>query len=80
MYTITQYHVLLNVVIINYVILFIWFCTFTFAKDWMYEMHSSWFEISREKFDAIHYGAMAVYKIGILLFYLTPLIALHLSR
>ncbi|WP_257387208.1 DUF6868 family protein [Tahibacter caeni] len=31
-------------------------------------------------FDAIHYGGMAVYKIGILLFNLAPLLALHLLR
>jgi hypothetical protein len=42
----------------------------------MYRMHSRWFRISEERFDAIHYAGMAAYKIGILLFNLAPLVAL----
>ena len=41
-------------------------------------MHGRWFKLSAETFDAIHYSGMAVYKIGILLFNLVPLVALFL--
>ena len=69
---------LLYCTLINYVILLIWFFVFTFAKSWMKKLHRQWFNLSDQNFDAIHYSAMAVYKIGILLLNLVPLIALKL--
>lgn len=68
---------LLYSLVINYLILIIWFVLFVFAKDWMKPVHGQWFKLSDQQFDAIHYGGMALYKIGILLFNLTPYIALH---
>ena len=64
--------------VINYGVLLIWFAAFTLAHDRLYRLHSRWFAVSRETFDALHYGGMAVYKIGILLLNLAPLIALWL--
>ena len=61
----------------NYAILFIWFGVFIFAHDWIYGLHSRWFKLPVETFDAIHYAGLAVYKIGILLLNLVPLIALY---
>lgn len=69
---------LLYCMLINYVILLIWFFAFTFAKSWMKKLHRQWFNLSDQNFDAIHYSAMAVYKIGILLLNLVPFIALKL--
>ena len=63
---------------LNYAVLLIWFLFFVFAHDWMYAIHGRWFKLSTETFDAIHYSGMAVYKIGILLFNLVPLVALFL--
>ena len=51
---------------------------FVFAHDWMYRMHDRWFKLSVETFDAIHYAGLAVYKVGILLLNLVPLVALYL--
>ncbi|BCU65697.1 hypothetical protein F941_00655 [Acinetobacter bouvetii DSM 14964 = CIP 107468] len=67
---------LLYCMLFNYIILMIWFIAFIFAKDWMKQVHGQWFELSDRQFDAIHYGGMAVYKIGILLLNLAPYIAL----
>jgi len=64
---------------INYAILLVWFGVFICAHGWMYRLHARWFKLSVETFDAIHYGAMAVYKIGVLLLNVTPLVALYLS-
>jgi len=64
--------------ILNYLILIVWFVAFTVAHEWMYKMHGRWFRLTNEQFDAIHYGGMAVYKIGVLLLNLAPLIALHI--
>ncbi|KAB0652491.1 MAG: hypothetical protein KAY81_00025 [Acinetobacter sp.] len=69
---------LLYCMLTNYVILLIWFFAFIFAKDLMKKLHRQWFKLSDQNFDAIHYSAMAVYKIGILLLNLVPFIALKL--
>jgi hypothetical protein len=65
---------------INYGFLLLWFGVFVFGHDWMYRLHTRWFRLSVEAFDAIHYAAMAAYKLGILMLNLVPLLALHLSR
>ena len=62
---------------INYAILLIWFVVFVAARNWLRALHGRWFRLSDAAFDAIHYGGMAVYKIGILLFNLVPLLALY---
>ena len=61
---------------INYGVLCIWFAAFWLAHDALHQLHSRWFKLSIEMFDALHYGGMAVYKVGILLLNLTPLLAL----
>jgi len=67
---------LLRCAAINYAILLAWFTVFVFAHDWLYRLHSRWFGMSRETFDAINYGGVAAYKIGILLFIVVPILAL----
>jgi hypothetical protein len=67
---------LLWCLVINYGILLWWFLAFRLAHAWMFRLHSRWFNLSEERFDAIHYAGMAVYKVGVLLFNLAPYIAL----
>lgn len=62
--------------LINYGSLIIWFLVFVNAHDQLYRLHGKWFRLSVEQFDAIHYGAMAIFKIGILLLNLVPIAAL----
>ena len=61
---------------LNYAVLLVWFGVFVFAHEWMYRIHGRWFKFPVESFDAIHYAGLAVYKIGIILLNLVPLIAL----
>ena len=61
----------------NYAVLIVWFGVFAIAHDWLYRLHGRWFTIPASSFDAIHYAGMAVYKIGILLFFLVPFLALR---
>lgn len=61
-------------VAVNYLILLIWFAAFAFAHDRIYRLHTRWFRLSREQFDALNYGAMAAYKIGVLLLNVAPLV------
>jgi len=46
----------------------------------MKQVHGKWFRLSDASFDVIHYSGMALYKIGILLFNLTPLVAIYLMN
>lgn len=64
--------------VIHYGVLLWWFLVFRFAHDWLYRLHGRWFQLPPERFDAIHYLAMAVYKIGVLLLNLVPYLALRL--
>lgn len=73
-YTIRE--ALLWAAIINYGVLLWWFLIFAFARSWLHRFHGRWFQISAEQFDAIHYGGMAIYKVGILLLNLVPYLAL----
>jgi hypothetical protein len=68
--------VLLWCTIINYSVLLVWFLVFRYAHDWMFGLHGRWFRLSVERFDAIHYAAMAIYKLGIFLFNLVPYVVL----
>lgn len=65
--------------IINYGILIVWFLVFVAAHNFIYRLHGRWFRLSKEQFDALNYGGMAVYKIGVLLLNVVPLIALWIS-
>jgi hypothetical protein len=73
----TIHDFLLGCLFANYVVLMIWFVAFVGGRRWMKALHGRWFRLSDETFDAIHYGGMAAYKIGILLFNLVPLVVLH---
>lgn len=66
--------------VINYGVLMCWFSAFVLGHGWMYSLHSRWFRISVERFDTIHYGSMGLYKVGVLLLNLVPLVALSILR
>lgn len=72
------YRFLLWCLVTNYVILLVWFFAIVFARGVVKNLHGRWFKLSDESFDTVHYGGMAIYKIGILLFNLSPLLALYL--
>ena len=71
-------HLLFWCTIINYVILVLWFIVFVSAHEWMQGLHGRWFRLPPEQFDALHYLGMSIYKLGILLLNLVPLIALYI--
>ena len=62
--------------LINGAILLVWFGVFVFAHDWLYRMQSRWFRLSVENFDALNYAGVAMYKIGMFLLNVVPLLAL----
>ncbi|MDI6755124.1 MAG: hypothetical protein QME78_12120 [Thermodesulfobacteriota bacterium] len=62
--------------IMNVGLLLWWFLVFSLAHDWVYRIHGRWFTLSEERFDAIHYLGMAMFKIAIFMFNIVPYIAL----
>ena len=64
--------------VINWIFLLWWLLFFIFAHDWMHRFHGKWFNLSVDKFDAIHYSGMALFKLGIILFNLVPYLALRI--
>ena len=61
---------------INYGVLLVWFGVFVYAHGGLVRAHTRWFKLSAENFDALNYAGVAMYKIGIILFNVVPLIAL----
>lgn len=64
--------------IINMGVMLYWFFVYLFARRLIYRMHTRWFKLSPESFDAIQYGGMGIYKLFIIVFNLVPYIALHI--
>jgi len=64
--------------VFNMGILLWWFLFLSLAQDWVYKMHSKFYHVQREQFDAIHYAGMAFYKICIFTFFIVPYLALRI--
>ena len=48
----------------------------TFARDWIYGVHSRWFPMSRQAFDVAIYGLLGFYKVLFITLNLVPYLAL----
>ena len=64
--------------VINFGFLFLWFFGFVIARDLFHKIHGKWFRLKPETFDAMHYGGMGLYKIGIVLFNMVPYLVLRI--
>ena len=64
--------------VINMGLLLWWALFLLLAHDWTYRLHSKWFKISVEQFDAIHYAGIAIFKLGVFMFNLVPYFALRI--
>jgi hypothetical protein len=65
---------------INYAVLTIWFLAYVLAHASLCRLWGRWFRLTQEQFDALNFGGMAVYKVGVLLFNLVPCVALYMAR
>jgi Family of unknown function (DUF6868) len=64
--------------VINIGLLLFWWLWLMLGHDFIYRFHGKWFKLSEEKFDALHYSLIGIYKIGIFLFNLVPYFALRI--
>lgn len=55
-----------------------WGLLFILARGWIYRMHTRWFRLPEDRFDAFHYGGMGLYKVLVLVFVLVPYLALRI--
>jgi len=62
--------------LINLGVLFLWFGMMIVARDWIFKMHTKWFKLSPEQFDALHYGGLGLFKLFIFVFNIVPYLAL----
>jgi len=65
---------------LHYAMLLLWFLMFRKWHKTLYRLHFRFFNISEKNFDSIHYLLMGLYKIGIFIFILIPLISLLIVR
>lgn len=66
--------------ILNYGFVVVWFLLVVLARQPLYVIWGKWFHLSGEQFDRLNFTGMMLYKVGILLFNLVPLIALYIIR
>jgi hypothetical protein len=66
--------------VINYAVLVVWFLVYRLAHGWLWRLWARWFRLTEEQFDAVNFGGMAVYKVGVLLLNLVPCVALYIVR
>ncbi len=64
--------------VINMGMLLLWFLIFAIAHNFIYRFHGKWFNLSEEKFKAIHYTGMLFFKVCIFLFNIVPYLALRI--
>ena len=65
--------------VINGGVLLLWWLSLTLAHDFIYRIHRQWFNLSMERFDAIHYALMGFFKLCIILFNIVPYVALRIA-
>jgi hypothetical protein len=63
--------------IINYALL-LWWAALVFLAPGLLRWFARWYRVPTEQFDAIQYGLIVLYKLGIILFNLVPYIALRI--
>ena len=66
--------------VINLGILIYWIIALVFARKWVFGVHTSAVEISKESFAEINYALMGYYKLVVILFNLTPYLVLRFAK
>lgn len=64
--------------LINLGLLALWSLLFVLGRTWLHRLWSKGFSLPVEQFDALSFAGIVLYKTGIILFNLTPYIALRM--
>jgi hypothetical protein len=63
---------------LNYAVLLVWFLLYMLPHNWLYRLCAGWFRLTLERFDAINFTGIVLYKAGILFLNLVPYVALRI--
>ena len=66
--------------VINLGILLYWIIALVFARDWVFWVHTSAVEISKESFAEINYAMMGYYKLAVILFNPDPVLGTQVRK
>ena len=66
--------------VINIGFLIYWILALVFARDWVFLVHASAVEISKESFAEINYAMMGYFKLAVILFNVTPYLVLRFVK
>ena len=66
--------------VINLGFLLYWILVLTLGNEFVIQIHTSWFDIPHDSFDEIHYTMMGYFKLGIILFNVTPYLVLRFTK
>ena len=64
--------------IINYVLLILWWVILILPHEWIYNFSGKPLKLSPEEFDKCNFTGIVFYKLGIILLFLVPYIALRI--
>lgn len=64
--------------VLSICLLLLWFVFYLVVGDWVYSIHSRWFELSKNEFERLSYYGMAFIKTVTFLFFLFPYVAIKL--
>ena len=64
--------------VINFGFMMLWFFMFVVAHDFVYQVHSTMFSLSSERFDELHYQLLGFFKLSVMLLNFVPYIALRI--
>lgn len=63
---------------LNLAVLVVGFWLLMLPHTWLYRLWGRWVRLPPEQFEAINYAALALYKVGIILFNVVPYVALRI--
>ena len=66
--------------VINLGLLLYWILVLTLGNEFVFQIHTSWFDIPHDRFDEIHYTMMGYYKLMVILFNVTPYLVLRFVK
>ena len=64
--------------VFGFLLLLLSFVILATAGDWVHQIHSKWFDVTRHEFDLICYCVLAIAKTYVVLFFLVPWAAIRL--
>ena len=66
--------------VINVGLLIYWILVLTLGNEFLFQLHTSCFNIPHDRFDEIHYTMMGYYKLMVILFNVTPYLVLRFAK